>query len=372
MPYNINTVERMPVYKAIRHGNLRYIVRLPRAWNAGRQSIRTFAREEDARVFADQCLSRRGTALERFNTLPPIEQAKVAVSLELLDWDINRFDQIVRQELNRRKLMHSRTISKAVTEFLLAKEMAGKSKEYISMLKSTLMTFANSKTGMQMAFITADHVRRHVWENNWKNSSRRTRWVEFCTFFDWCLKRGYVTHNIVKDVECPVAEKTVTQCLSVDDAKRLLELAQAVDPDILCHLSIMLFAGLRPTEASRVTWFDMKDGHIRIIPTLAKTRRNRWVTINATLAEFLKRPGPLPCPQFQERLKALRDKLQIPWQNDILRHTFVSYSIPMLGMTQTALEAGHSESVLIEHYRKLATKADAERFWAIRPQSFKS
>jgi len=35
---------------------------------------------------------------------------------------------------------------------------------------------------------------------------------------------------------------------------------------------------------------------------------------------------------------------------------------------KTALQAGHTESVLFQHYRKLVRREDAEKFWGIYPR----
>jgi len=35
--------------------------------------------------------------------------------------------------------------------------------------------------------------------------------------------------------------------------------------------------------------------------------------------------------------------------------------------SKTALEAGHTEQILFNHYRELVTKEDAKEFWSITP-----
>ena len=37
------------------------------------------------------------------------------------------------------------------------------------------------------------------------------------------------------------------------------------------------------------------------------------------------------------------------------------------GEAKTALQAGHTESVLFQHYRKMVRREDAEKFWGIFP-----
>ena len=38
------------------------------------------------------------------------------------------------------------------------------------------------------------------------------------------------------------------------------------------------------------------------------------------------------------------------------------------GEAKTALQAGHTESVLFQHYRKMVRREDAEKFWEFYPQ----
>ena len=70
---------------------------------------------------------------------------------------------------------------------------------------------------------------------------------------------------------------------------------------------------------------------------------------------------------LDKRLKALRRSLPWPWPHDGMRHSFVSYGLPLHGAAQVALWAGHSEAVLFAHYRELVTKEAAAEFWRIAP-----
>jgi len=58
----------------------------------------------------------------------------------------------------------------------------------------------------------------------------------------------------------------------------------------------------------------------------------------------------------------------VPWQQDGLRHTFVSNHYALHGEIETAQQAGHSEAMLHQHYRAIVTKTAAENFWALRPE----
>ena len=60
----------------------------------------------------------------------------------------------------------------------------------------------------------------------------------------------------------------------------------------------------------------------------------------------------------------------VPWPANCMRHTFATYHIAMWqDANKTAYALGHTSGVdvLYQHYRGLATKAEAERFWGLRP-----
>jgi hypothetical protein len=57
------------------------------------------------------------------------------------------------------------------------------------------------------------------------------------------------------------------------------------------------------------------------------------------------------------------------WPHDCLRHSYCSYYLAAHeNAAKTALQAGHTESILFRHYRKLVKKEQAEKFWAVYPK----
>ena len=146
----------------------------------------------------------------------------------------------------------------------------------------------------------------------------------------------------------------------------MLNRCQELDQALVPFLAVQLFGGLRPVEARALTWAEVKAGHIEVTAAKSKTRARRLVTINDTLRAWLAAGGDLPAGNWQRRLARVRGGMG--WPHDCLRHSFVSYAVPVLGVSRTALEAGHSEAVLVRHYRELVTAEDAGRFWGLRPK----
>ena len=76
----------------------------------------------------------------------------------------------------------------------------------------------------------------------------------------------------------------------------------------------------------------------------------------------------LPLPQASNRLCAAVKRGAVPWGKSVTRHTFVSYHLAQWkSAAATALEAGHTEQMLFNHYREIVTPEVAAAFWAILP-----
>lgn len=156
-------------------------------------------------------------------------------------------------------------------------------------------------------------------------------------------------------------------------------------------IALMLFAGVRPDEVASehkpaLLWrhVNLAERIIRIPPDIAKTGRARIMEgLPDTVWEWLEPNGKdkRVCPV--RSLQAIRLAQSIAgynrkigrrkprkWPHDALRHTFATYHVAAFANPgQTAMLMGHegNPTMLHRHYRGLATKAEADKFWALRP-----
>jgi len=75
-------------------------------------------------------------------------------------------------------------------------------------------------------------------------------------------------------------------------------------------------------------------------------------------------------PDFRKALNTLAKSADvIEWPQNGLRHSFASYHLAAYSDTvRTAFLMGHSNPRIVhDHYKALVSKADAERFFALRP-----
>lgn len=172
--------------------------------------------------------------------------------------------------------------------------------------------------------------------------------------------------------------------LTPTEAERLLVAALAYPKlELLGAVTLGLFCGLRTEELKRLTWDSVKLTEAAPVVTIgaaiAKKRRIRHVEIPANAARWLSlvaaRSGPITRSvsyndhqhRFKKLLKLAKFKT---WEPNAMRHSFGSYHYALHGNPlETSRQLGHkaSDQVLFDHYRALATKAQAEAYFAITP-----
>ena len=126
-------------------------------------------------------------------------------------------------------------------------------------------------------------------------------------------------------------------------------------------------------------WQDvnLRDKVIRVRPETSKTRRARLVDISDNLSTWLlkyyRATGPValsPVTLKRHRADVMKELKIKKWIPDIARHTFATMHFAHhQNRDKLAAQMGHSgaSGVLEKHYKGLATKEQAERFWAIAP-----
>lgn len=203
---------------------------------------------------------------------------------------------------------------------------------------------------------------------SWGPSARRSYLIDCRTIFAFAAARGYLVRNPALSVEMPGRDPRPPGIHTPEEVAKVLETARGMDLDICRLLAVQYFAGLRPAEAARITDADILPEYIQVSGAHAKTRRRRLVAILPALRVWLDVGGSLPVLNRVRRYYRVRDASGVAWSHDVTRHSFVSYHLAAFrSASNTALEAGHSETVLFAHYREVVTADAAARFWAVRP-----
>jgi integrase len=162
-------------------------------------------------------------------------------------------------------------------------------------------------------------------------------------------KAGHLATNPIKEVATfrSNGNGEEVSVLTPEETARLL---RAADEETRPLYALAAFAGIRWGEIGRLRWEDIKETEIVIRAASAKTRSRRVVEIPKNLLAFLEpvrgRIGPvMPCPRIFERRRRSIQALVglVPWQNNCLRHSFISYLYAAThDENRTAAMAGNS------------------------------
>lgn len=246
----------------------------------------------------------------------------------------------------------------------------------VAELKFRLEAFRDDFAGRRLSEITVEELKAWVDDDEWSPRTRINYLTKVSQLFNYALRHGWVDSNIADRVERPTAEDKEPGIFTLDQVARLLECAPRFH--LLPYFAIGLFAGLRSAELMRLDWsaVHLEGGSIVVGAQVAKKRSRRVVEIapvlKAWLAPVLKKSGPIvEEATFRDNLDALRKEVGMQeWPHNGLRHSFASYHLGAFGdALKTATLLGHKDpGVVHNHYKALVQRAEAARFWELRPE----
>ncbi len=191
--------------------------------------------------------------------------------------------------------------------------------------------------------------------------------------FSWAVRRRLIQESPFARMEGVRVRRKPVVIYSVEEVRRIMQAAPA---DCVAAFALLLFAGVRPKELTRLRWGDIRDGFIHITAAIAKTQQVRNIEVEPVLAAWLEvagSHGPLvpvcPANWIRKRREVLK-AAGVHALPDTARHSYASYHLALF-KNEAALKAnmGHAPNsdTLFIHYRAAATPADAQRFWQVLP-----
>lgn len=257
-------------------------------------------------------------------------------------------------------------------EFLLAKAYAGRSESYLALSLVQLRNFVKGRAARPVASITAKEIEQFIYGHpKWGPVTQRNQLRTIRTLLEFGVARGLIVGNVAKGIDLPTLDNEPPAIHTPEQVAIVLEKARAQDANLCRWLAVRYFAGLRGSEAASLAEAQIQAGRgfIEVTAAKSKTRRRRLVTIQPALAAWLEIGGRLPLGDVNTKRWKLTSALPFPWPSNVTRHSFVSYHLAHFqSAAKTALEAGHTEQILFNHYRELVTPEAATEFWAIRPK----
>jgi integrase len=272
------------------------------------------------------------------------------------------------------KFRNAPPVSELVKSMVAEAESAGRRDDTIKDLRNRLERFARTFGKRQLAGISLAELKQWIDDPTTAARTRINYATKVSQLYNFAIRHGWADTNLVERITRPTPEAGEPGIFTVEESARLLENAESVG--LLPYVALGLFAGLRSAELQRLDWSAVKVSERAVIvgAGIAKKRSRRVVEISDTLAAFLavcsKSRGPVvDVPHFQKALKALATSAGVKWTHNGLRHSFASYHLAAYGdTTRTAYQMGHTNPrIVADFYKALVTKADAERFFALRP-----
>ncbi|MDE3068439.1 MAG: hypothetical protein KGJ60_12955 [Verrucomicrobiota bacterium] len=198
-------------------------------------------------------------------------------------------------------------------------------------------------------------------------------------FFRWCVRKDYLpmTHRLL-EADSMRPEHANTAEIHFYTPRELTALLVNADEALRPLLAIGGLAGLRTAEMLRLDWQDVwrVPGHIEVTAGKSKTRQRRLVEICPALQAWLesyrvRERGKFWLGEertFLEHYRDLCEMANIPRKENGLRHAFCTYHFALhANENLTAAQAGNSPAMIHAHYKGMATKAEAEKWFNVLP-----
>lgn len=291
------------------------------------------------------------------------------------------------------------TVREALEKFLAQKRLDNLREDSLTNLRTRIGFLVKDHGDFLVSNVSHEHLRRIIFTDGRSAVTADNVRRALSSFFNWAMDHRYCQLNPMLAIKRIKLERDEPEVLTVAQARQLVETAAAYKNGvILPYIALALFAGIRPTELSRLTWdaIDLEAGTVTINAKLAKMRQRRIVemvkltqknpdgtevTLPANLVGWLlphaARKTPLSGVNWRrdfdkvKRLAGWGTKSKKhpdlkPWTQDIMRHTAITHHLAHFQHEgKTATWAGNSPDIVQRHYKGLVKPAESAEFWAI-------
>jgi integrase len=411
---------KAPSFRPIpnKHSGPPWYINIPARFSpSGKRERRFFDSEKDAKQFGkDERLRTERDGYRTGATITAAEREVAAAAFRLLEGHApQKLIEIVEAWVSRREMAsESVSVDHAFTQYIArGKKSRGrggmvaftpfspKHKRGIEYAQEALAAHKESK----IAELTAKDISTALAGCSASYHNAHLRIVR--AVCEYAVEKKWSADNVAEEVEMKAiaatskgqGEATETPILTIDQATRLLEVADEAAPQYIPFLALALFAGIRPdledSEILKLTWdmVQLKDRRLVIPSNVSKTRARRVIEMEDALVEWLDYYIARRCKEegiskvtgmivpvdpktkkptnLRQRMRLLRNLADVKWEQDIARHTFASYHLSAFENLARCVESmGHRDSgMLWKHYKASVAKDVAAEYWKITPQA---
>lgn len=289
-----------------------------------------------------------------------------------VEWFLNFHERIAKEEAIENAIdayLDDLQISASRAHFRTMRSRCGKMKRH----------FASRK----ISDITTDDLRRWVNALHVAPLTRNHYLAAAHAVFEWAIRNRMCAINPAIGVARAKVSTPEPRIVPCEIAHLFFKIAEKKDPIVCAHCAISAFTGMRVSAVFRLKREDVQAG-VGILTRAADTKKGRRHFIEGfppTVWRFIRyMPPAWPATErkFYKRIHAVwndvYDELKhTRWRNwrfpqNGWRHSFATYHCALEGSaakTATILSHKGDTATFYEHYKGLATRADAKAYFAI-------
>jgi len=384
-----NGKQTVKLYQSVNRGKAMYQLAF---YTAGRRIQKNFTDKSEAKRVAKQILgglTYDAKAVEAMAT-PELESLVAAhkvlasgyalhVAVEEHAQAVTKLGKISLREAVEFFLRHNRadvprlTLVEIAEQFAKSRQQSGLSAHYVSQCRKAMNDLAKAFPGQTLPDLKTSELDAWLGGLTFGAKTKNGMRIILVACGNWAEGRGYLVKGC-SPFPAMVRYKETKSAVSIFTPENIASLLAKADKTLRPFLALGAFAGLRTAELQRLDWkeIDLDRGFITVDANKAKTQQRRLVPISDNLKLWLtpcKQASGSVCLHQRPQMAAARFCEGFAWQENGLRHSFISYRLAVLHDTaRVALEAGNSPEVIFGHYRELVTPEEAAAWFSVEPE----
>ena len=280
------------------------------------------------------------------------------------------------------------TVAEAVTAFKASRSTT--SARHYQDVRNRLDVFSKAHGALRLDELKRPELKRWI-ENRSENNRTRNNWlVMLRSLLNWGKQERHLPElraHALSDLKAWSEKPGETVVWMPEQLQRLFNTIYARKTDLqerirlAAFVALQAWAGLRPAEALRLTWKDLKVAWVQnkaIVDTIvvgatkAKTRTRRTIRVEGNLRTILtvaklefSGDENDTVVGYAYASKIVR-KLAPVWSHNVLRHSCATYLLILHPENEVALRLGTSPQMLHGQYKELAPSKYAAPWFEVR------